>query len=403
MNIIIKHFFCCLNSKKTKFIELILLVIHFLCLILYIIFFKTISWTFIHIIYKLLIYLTLLFLLIGIIINIYFIYIRKKKQINSKLNNIAITLAILIILICVISIIINYYSTYNILFQFKKLNEQKIVFNLSKNNNIISIISIIVIDIIWAIILFIWFADFIRIKIRIEDTFYNYLKTKSFKKNFYLFKEEFNKESKENLKREENNKNISNKIDEIKSQSLKYSANNQLIEDNNNSNITNLNIKENSITLNISNLNNTNNSNISSSLSDSFQKPVDMVIIGADEKGNPIYAKQNSFDKSQRSNDSDSFSNKDKKFDQSNYIQFNDITLNNEDTLNEIDNYKIEKKFILEKENEEIKPKIINENEKYDYKENFVPLQNFENEKDIDNEKDIETKDIDEQKTKINV
>ena len=188
-----KIFFCCLNSKKTQIVEYILLLVNILCLFLYIIFLSTISWGFIHIIYKFLSYLNLVFLLISIVINSYFIYLRKKRLINSKMNNMALSLTLFIIIICVIVIIINCVSTYNILSQFKQLNNQNIVFYNSKKDNIISIISLFLIDIIWLFILFIWIADLIRIKIKIEDTFYNYLKVKSFKQNFYLFKEEENK------------------------------------------------------------------------------------------------------------------------------------------------------------------------------------------------------------------
>ena len=251
---------------------------------------------------------------------------------------------------------------------------------------------------------------FIRIKIRREDTFYNYLKTKSFKKNFYLFKEEYNKESNEQLQNLGNKNKIKKNMKSTSSptENLKFSANNELIDDNN-TNISNINIKNNSITLNISNISNSSNPNhskASSSLSDSYQKPVNMIIIGTDEKGFPIYAKQNSFDKSQISNESDSFSNRDKKLNFNNFIKFNDITLNGDDNMNDIENTNFEKNHILEKENDEIKKvEKVNENENdnendndnnNEYKDHFIPLENGEIEKEIEN------KDTDEQKIKIN-
>ena len=405
---IYKFLFCCLNSKKTKNIEYFLLLVNFLCFIFYILFFSTMSWSFIPILYKFLFYINLCFLFISISLNIYFIYIRGKKLINTKMNTIALSLAILIVLISILSILINITSSYNIFSQIKNLNNQKIIFYKSKKDNVLSILSIIAIDLIWVLILFFWFADLIRIKIKIEDTFYNYLKIKSFRKNFYLFKEEYNKESNEQLHNVKiNDTNIKKK--DITP--LKFSTNIKLIEDNNNiSNISNLNINNNPNNLNISNSSNHNHSHASSSLSDSYQKPVNMIIIGTDEKGFPIYEKQNSFDKSQISNESDSFSNRDKKFNHSYYIKFNDISLNAEENIHDIENPNLEKNLILEKEiedNDEIKPKLIekinpneneneNENENNDYKENFMPLQNRE----ID--KDSENKDFDEQKSKIN-
>ena len=162
----------------------------------------------------------------------------------------------------------------------------------SKKDNIISILSNICIDVVWFLILHLWLADLVRIKIKREDTFYNYLKTKSFKKNFYLFKEEYNKESNEQLQNLGNNNKIKKNMKSTSSptENLKFSANNELIDDNN-TNISNINIKNNSITLNISNISNSSNPNhskASSSLSDSYQKPVNMIIIGTDEKGFPI-------------------------------------------------------------------------------------------------------------------
>ena len=396
-----KILFCCLNSKKTKDIEFFLLLIHFFCFFFYIIFFSTISWAFIHILYKFLFYLNLVFLIISIIINIYFICIRKKRLINTTLNTLALSLAISIIILSLIVIIINFISTYNILSQFKKINEQKIIFYKSKKENILSIISLIFINLIWFFIAFLWIVDLIRIKIKIEDTFYNYLKIKSFKKQFYLFKDELNKESHGNLKI---NKIIKKNKNDLVNKSLKFSTNKKLIEDNNNSSHTN-DYNNNSINLNFTNEGDPGHSYSSSSLSDSFQKPVSMIIIGTDENGFPIYDKQNSFDKSQTSNDSESFSNRDRSYNKNNYIKFNKLSLNIiEDNIQDIENTNLEKNHILEKDNEdndENKPKMVkninsNENENNDYKSHFIPLNNEKNEKDIINNN------IDEQKAKIN-
>ena len=400
--------FCCLNSKKSKDIEYILLLVNFLCFIFYLIFFSTVSWAFIHILYKFLFYLNLIFLIFSIALIIYFIYLRSKRLINSKLNNMALSLAILIVLISIITIIINVSSTYNIFAQFIKLNEKKIIFYKSKTDNILSIISIIIINLIWLLICFLWIIDLIRIKLKINDSLYNYLKINSFRKNAYLFKEEFNKISKEHLQNEENNNGIIKKKNKVNEQS-KFSVNKYF--GNNNDNNSNIKENNNSINLNINNSINLNKSNASSSLNDSYQKPVNMIIIGTDEKGFPIYEKQASFDRSHVSNDSESFSNRDKKFDESNYIKYNNVTLNGlnaEDTIHDIESTNLEKNHILEKENddnEDIKPKIVekinpnendNENENNDYKDHFVPLKNSENEKDNDNKENYD------QNSKIN-
>lgn len=134
-----------------------------------------------------------------------------------------------------------------------------------------------------------------------------------------------------------------------------------------------------------------------------------MIIIGTDDRGCPIYGHQNSFDKGRKSNDdSDSFSNHEQKFDQSNYIKFNDMSLKIEDNL-DIENNNLEKNLILEKENE---PKVMekksekdieNENENdndndnnNEYKDHFMPLTS------VENDKDMENKDNDEQISEIN-
>lgn len=391
-----KIFFCCLNSKRTKYIEIILLSINILCFIFYIIFFSTISWYYINFLYQFLFYLDFLFFLINIGINIYFIYIRKKRLINSRKNDIAKTLSISIILICVIALILNYFSSYNICYSIKNFdkNQNIISNNNSKKNHFSSIFFIVIIDIIWFFILLLWVADFIRIKIKSDETFYNYLKKKAFKKNLYLFNEDGLKESQNQLNKNPDS-NIKSKVKNKRNNEDLNSINMKLIKDikdNNksNDNIRNIDIENNSMELNLSK-NDVNNSQASSSLNDSYQKPVNMVIIGTDENGHPIYAHQNSFDKSQVSNDSDSFSYQDnnKKFDQNNYIKYNK-EINAEDTLNDNDNIILEKNLILEKDNDEIKVvekrsenelEKENENEnddKYEPK-NFIPLEKEDN------------------------
>ena len=94
----------------------------------------------------------------NIAINIYFIYIRKKRLINTHRNDIAKTLSISIILICVIATILNYFSSYNILYSINNYdkNQNIISFNNSKRRHFSSIIFIIIINAIWFFILLLW-------------------------------------------------------------------------------------------------------------------------------------------------------------------------------------------------------------------------------------------------------
>ena len=62
MEKIAKKLFCCLNSKKSKNIDYFLITANFLCLIFYITFFYTISWSFINILNQVLLYLNFVFL-----------------------------------------------------------------------------------------------------------------------------------------------------------------------------------------------------------------------------------------------------------------------------------------------------------------------------------------------------
>jgi hypothetical protein len=324
------------------------------------------------------------------------------------MNSYALFLTILIILISFSALILNCIISINILSELKSLHPQKIIFlnyNSKEKNKLVKI-SLISTDIIWPIILFLWLAVFVRIKYKTDNTYYNYLKMKSFRKNFHLFNDEIIKESKNQLTKIDNTDSNKNKIiktkKNIKNELVKFNTNEQLIDEIHNQ--SNSIIIENN--LNISNTSNNNNSK-NSNLSDSFQKPVNMIIVGTDERGFPIYGHQNSFEKGRKSNDdSDSFSNHEQKFDQSNYIKFNDMSLKIEDNL-DIENNNLEKNLILEKENE---PKVMekksekdieNENENdndnnNEYKDHFMPLTS------VENDKDMENKDNDEQISEIN-
>ena len=410
MEKIAKKLFCCLNSRKSKHLDYILLLMNSLCFIPYIIFFSTMSREYINEAYLSLSYLNFCFLFFSVIINVIFICMRKKNIINFQMNFIALFLTVFIILISFSALILNCIISINILSELKSLRLQKknILNNSSKEKNKLVRISIISADIMWWFILFLWLAIFVRIKYKTDNTYYNYLKMKSFRKNFYLFNDETSKESKLQLRKIDNadtNKNkIIKTIKNIKNELVKFNAKEQLIDEIHNQ--SNSIIIENN--LNISNTSNTNNSK-NSSLSDSFQKPVNMIIIGTDDRGCPIYGHQNSFDKGRKSNDdSDSFSNHEQKFDQSNYIKFNDMSLKIEDNL-DIENNNLEKNLILEKENE---PKVMekksekdieNENENdndndnnNEYKDHFMPLTS------VENDKELENKDNDEQISEIN-
>jgi hypothetical protein len=333
---------------------------------------------------------------------------RKKNIINFQMNFIALFLTVFIILISFSALILNCIISINILSEIKSLHPQKIIFlnyNSKEKNKLVKI-SLISTDIIWPIILFLWLAVFVRIKYKTDNTYYNYLKMKSFRKNFHLFNDEIIKESKNQLTKIDNTDSNKNKIiktkKNIKNELVKFNTNEQLIDEIHNQ--SNSIIIENN--LNISNTSNNNNSK-NSSLSDSFQKPVNMIIIGTDDRGYPIYGHQNSFDKGRKSNDdSDSFSNHEQKFDENNYIKFNDMSLKLEDNL-DIENNNLEKNLILEKENEpqimekksekDIEKENENDNDNNnEYKDHFMPLTS------VENDKDMENKDNDEQISEIN-
>ena len=266
MEKIAKKIFCCLNSRKSKHIEYILLLTNFLCFIPYIIFFSTISWEYINEINKSLVYINFCFLFFSIIINVLFIFMRRKNIINFQMNSYALFLTVFIILISLSALILNCIISINILSELKSLhlqNKNLLNYN-SKEKTKLYKISIISTDIIWPIILFLWLAVFVRIKYKTDNTYYNYLKMKYFRKNFYLFNDETNKESKHQLTKIDNadtNKNkIIKTIKNIKNELVKFNANKQLIDEIHNQ--SNSIIIENN--LNISNTSNNNNSKNSS-------------------------------------------------------------------------------------------------------------------------------------------
>lgn len=220
-------FFCCLNSRKSKHIEYLLLAANFSCLILYLIFFFTIVLRFVELLYQLLININLTFLCISIMINAYFINIRKNGRINADMNGFAFSLSILMIIICIISLILAYISSFQILLEFKLLYDKNIVFYTSKQSNLCTIISIILIDILWTIILFLWIVDYVRIKIKTDETIYNFLKIKSLKKNSYLFNDDDNKENITHFNKvKQPNKNYDIDINQSKNIIIENNSNN---------------------------------------------------------------------------------------------------------------------------------------------------------------------------------
>ena len=90
----------------------------------------------------------------NIAINIYFIYIRRKRLINARRNDIAKTLSISIIFVCIVAMILNYVSSYNILYSINNYdkNQNKILFDETKRRHFSTITFIIIIDVIWLFI-----------------------------------------------------------------------------------------------------------------------------------------------------------------------------------------------------------------------------------------------------------
>lgn len=228
-----KIYLCCLNSKNIKFIEITLLFINFVCFAFYILFFSTISWVYIDFLYQFLFYLGFVFFLMNFAINIYFIYLLRKRRINTFKNDIIKTLSISIIIICVISMILNYFCSYNILYSIINIDKDQNVGSFKTNNKkryVTSIIFIIIINVIWFVILFLWIAEFIKIKINYDEASYNYLKKEVFKKNLELYNEEYLKESNNQLDYTRN-KNIKVKIENKRNTDNFNGINIQLIKD----------------------------------------------------------------------------------------------------------------------------------------------------------------------------
>ncbi len=65
----------------------------------------------------------------------------------------------------------------------------------------------------WSTFIFLWFAVFVRIKYKTDNTYYYYyLKMKSFRKQLYLFNNETSKNSKHQLRKLDNADTNKNKI-----------------------------------------------------------------------------------------------------------------------------------------------------------------------------------------------
>ena len=375
----IKSWVCCLNSKRSKNIEYILATLNITCLIFYAISKFLISWILLPSKTETLFSFGIFFLLLSLIINALIILMRNKRLINDQLNNLAFFLSILMIFVCSINILIHLYIYHSILKKSK--TESKTYINYK-----ISLLLLLILFINWIGILALWITDSIRIKIKTEDSYNNYLKKKTFTKRFVSFCEEINKTTKHNNDNIDLLNNNSNNI-----YSSKIEKNNIMNFDANNSNVSD------KISIDLNNSGSSKSKN-SDSLSDSMQNPVYMGIVGVDNDGNPIYAKQNSFDKSQCSSSSDGSAKKETK--NNKYI----IILNeNNDKNNDSKEHDMEKINTVEENDEQHKQGLL---EKINISnigvniekkiEGFVALEN-EKENDNDNEIDNHNKNDDEE------
>ena len=377
----IKSWVCCLNSKRSKNIEYILATLNITCLIFYAISKFLISWILLPSKTETLFSFGIFFLLLSLIINALIILMRNKRLINDQLNNLAFFLSILMIFICCINILIHLYIYHSILKKSK--TESKTYINYK-----ISLLLLLILFINWIGILALWITDSIRIKIKTEDSYNNYLKKKTFTKRFVSFCEEINKTTKHNNDNIDLLNNNSNNI-----YSSKIEKNNIMNFDANNSNVSD------KISIDLNNSGSSKSKN-SDSLSDSMQNPVYMGIVGVDNDGNPIYAKQNSFDKSQCSSSSDGSAKKETK--NNKYI----IILNeNNDKNNDSKEHDMEKINTVEENDGQHKQGLL---EKINISnigvniekkiEGFVALENEkENDNDNDNEIDNHNKNDDEE------
>ena len=375
----IKSWLCCLNSKRSKNIEYILALLNITCLIFYVIGKFSISWTILPLKTETLFSFGIFFLLLSLIINALIILMRNKRLINEQLNNLAFFLSILMIFICCINILIHLSLYYTILKK-SKLDSKTLYIKYK-----LYLLLLIILFINWIGILALWITDSIRIKIKTEDSYNNYLKKKTFTKRFVSFCEEINKSSRHNNDHIENLlNNNSNNI-----YNSKKEKNNIMNFDVSNSNISD----KISIDLNKSATSNkSKNSKNSDSLSDSMQNPVYMGIVGVDKDGNPIYAKQNSFDKSQCSSGSEESGKKEKN---NKYI----IILNeNNDKNNDSKEHGMEKIDTVEEQHKQgLLGKINISNIGGSNEQTIEGFVALKNEKENDNEIDNHNKNDDEE------
>ena len=366
----IKSLVCCLNSKRSKNIEYILATFNITCLIFYFIGKLSMPWSILPLKSQTLFSFGIFMLILSLLVNFLFILLRSKKLINDQLNSISFILSIIMIFVCCLNIIMHL-SLYYIV-----LKQSKLETKISNIKYKFSFLLLIIIFINWLCILIVWITDSIRIKIKTEDSYNNYLKKKFFTKRFVSFCEEINRSSRNNNDHVENllNNNSIFRQNKDKNNSINFNIDN--------SNITD------KVSLDLNNSETSNKSKNSDSLSDSMQNPVYMGIVGVDKEGNPIYAKQNSFDKSQCSSGSDGSAKKEGK--NNKYI----IILNeNNDKNNELKEHDMEKIDTAEENVEKNKQGLLEKigianiagnNEQTN--EGFVALKNEkENENEIDN------------------
>ena len=192
--------FYCFNSFSTNKIEIIIIILSIIGVILTIIGLSIIPWKYTSKIMKIFQVLSLIFFFLLIIISSFFLFLRKKAKISNCIT-ICILFGFLELFLCVFAIFINLFTTIGALPDLNEYNkeEEKDEYNNLIGNPTIyentksylvsngefnyAIIYLIIIILIWIILPFLCIADIIRIKLGINESYNDYIKTQKEQEN----------------------------------------------------------------------------------------------------------------------------------------------------------------------------------------------------------------------------
>lgn len=180
--------FCCFNSLVTYLIEILIIILSTIGMILSIIGMVIIPWGYTAYSMKIIFLISLVLFIYSLIIPSFFLFLRKKKY-NAKIIYISLGNIIILLFSCILSIffyiIIAIWTIPDL--KSKKTNEnfegnediEKLIKNgkklVSNGKLTLSIFLIIINLILWIILLSLWASELVRIKYKIEGTYYDYI------------------------------------------------------------------------------------------------------------------------------------------------------------------------------------------------------------------------------------